>query len=46
MGEQFSVYSWRTVRRWKKRGMPFHSLWSGQPYIIKDEVIRWQMKKK
>jgi len=46
MGGQFKVYSWRTFLRWKKRGMPFHRLWSGQPYIIESEVIKWQLKKK
>ena len=52
MGRQFRVYSWRTVLRWKNPknpkvgGMPFHRLWSGQPYIIESEVIKWQLKEK
>ena len=46
MGKQFKVYSWRTVRRWKKRGMPFHSLRTGQPFIIENEVIKWQLTHK
>lgn len=45
MGKQFKVYSWRTVRRWKKRGMPFRCLWNGKPCIIENEVIKWQLKR-
>ncbi|MFA5158670.1 MAG: hypothetical protein WC451_05810 [Patescibacteria group bacterium] len=45
MSEQFRIYSWRTVLRWRKSGMPFHRLWNGKPYIIPEEVIRWQLKK-
>lgn len=47
MSKQFKVYSWQTVRRWKRRGMPFHRLWVCQkPYIIESEVINWQSKRK
>jgi hypothetical protein len=46
MGRQFRVYSWQTVRRWKRKGMPFHRLWNDKPYIIEDEVIRWQRLRK
>lgn len=46
MGKQFKVYSWQTVRRWKKKGMPFHRLWpNDRPYIIESEVVRWQRKR-
>lgn len=45
MAAQFKVFSWRTVRRWKKRGMPFHYLWNGKPFIIKEEIIKWQIKR-
>lgn len=48
MREQFNQpqFSWRTVIRWRKKGMPFHRLWNGKPYIIGAEVIRWQIKRK
>lgn len=48
MRSQFNQpsFSWRTVLRWKKKGMPFHRTWSGQPFIISSEIIRWQLKNK
>jgi len=38
-------FSWKTVRRWRDAGMPFHRLWNGKPYIIPEEVIKWQLKR-
>ena len=47
MSKQFKVYSWQTVRRWRRRGMPIHKLWTNdRPYIIEAEVIQWQIKRK
>jgi hypothetical protein len=46
MQEHFNVYSWQTVRRWKRKGMPIHRLWSDKPYIIPNEVIKWQKERK
>jgi len=47
MSRQFKVFSWQTVRRWKRKGMPIHRLWpNDRPYIIEDEIIRWQLKRR
>lgn len=46
MSRQFGVTTWRTVRAWRKKGMPFHRLWNDKPYIIEQEVIKWQLKRK
>ena len=44
MGKQFKVYSWRTVIRWVRKGMPFHRLWNGKPFIIESELVEWHQK--
>ncbi len=46
MAKRFEVYSWKTVKRWKKKGMPFHYLWNKQPFLIEKEVIKWQLRQK
>jgi len=46
MSEQFGVTHWDTVRRWRRRGMPFHRMWNGWPFILKSEVIKWHLKNK
>lgn len=46
MAKQFQVYSWQTVVRWKKKGMPLRRMWNGKPYILEVEVINWQFKNK
>jgi hypothetical protein len=51
MGQQFKVYSWQTVRRWRDKGMPMRRQWNrtdgyGRPIILESEVIKWQLKNK
>jgi hypothetical protein len=46
MERQFGVTTWKTVKNWKKAGMPFRRLQNGKPYLIESEVIAWQLKKK
>lgn len=43
---QFGVSCWGTVRNWRKKGMPYRRLWNGKPYVIEEEIIKWQLKRK
>ena len=45
MQKKFNITTWRTVRAWVKAGMPFRRLWNGKPYVLKSEVIMWQLKR-
>jgi len=48
MCQQFQKdsFSWKTVKRWKKNGMPFYYMRNGIPFIKKTEIIKWQLKSK
>ena len=52
MAKSFKVYSWRTVIRWQRKGMPIHRQWCrgeairGKPIIIESEVVKWLLYKK
>jgi hypothetical protein len=41
MGKEFKVYSWRTVIRWRKKGMPVTQAYNTQPIIIEEAVKKW-----
>ena len=43
---QFGITTWRTIIAWRKKGMPFHRLWNGKPYVIEQEVLKWQIKRR
>ncbi|MDD5006427.1 MAG: hypothetical protein PHS33_08035 [Candidatus Omnitrophica bacterium] len=44
MGQEFKIYSWQTVKRWKKKGMPISTGYNTQPVIIEAEVKSWFLK--
>ena len=46
MSRQFKVYSWMTVKRWRKNGFPIRYLSNGVPYIIEKEAIKYQLRQK
>jgi len=41
MGNEFKVYSWRTIIRWKKKGMPIVTGYNSQPVIMEEAVKKW-----
>jgi hypothetical protein len=44
MRQHFSVHSWLTIRRWRRKGMPVRYLESHAPFIIPSEIISWAVK--
>jgi hypothetical protein len=41
MGKEFKIYSWRTVIRWRKKGMPIAQGYNTQPIVIEAAVKKW-----